>query len=850
MKRFYLLTVFFIMLFSTRLVYGQISGCTDPQSVNYNPAATINDGSCTYSATSLSLTDKASLSAPLLNESSGLTFLDGKMWSFSDSGNPNDIYRVDSSSGAILQTVDVSNATNVDWEDMTSNDNYLFIGDFGNNNGTRQDLKIYRINKTSLTSTATAVTASVINFSYSDQTSFPSLPTNNNFDCEAMIFLNDSIHLFSKNWVDKQTKHYVLPNIPGTHVAQYRETYNTGFLVTSASVQKYGVIALIGYLRTGTFPVSMSMIYDYKNHLLFNGNKRKFDVSTQLVYGQVEGIEFSNTSTAFVTNELYTNGSTIPAKLRTVNIGAYLPASYLYPKPDAAFAASNLQVCSGNAVSFTDQSTDAPTSWLWSFPGGTPSSSTAQNPQVQYSVPGIYSVTLIATNNAGSDTLIQTNYITVSGAPAAPPIPIGSSVVCKNTAGYIFSVTNTPGTTYNWSVPSGASISSGQGSNQISVAFSGSAVNGNICVTANNGCATSAAACKSISIAVALPSKPATINGSLTQCAATFGVVYTCSTIGSATSYNWIVPANVSIVSGQGTNSLTLNFNQNFTTGTLQVAAVNCLGSSAFRTVTIRSKPSVPGLVNGQTVGVCAGTTGVAYSIAPVSNASSYNWTAPANAAIISGQGTNAVVVDYSASFVSGTLRVAAVNACGSSNERVTTIRSAPEKPGIITGAAGVCANQTGVAYSIAAVNGSSTYNWVVPAGATITSGQNTPAIVVNYGLNGGNVKVRAGNSCGFSSYRSLATSIVCKETLNDLIELNVEVFPNPSNSEFTLQIDEGMYSDFELIIRDVAGRVVEKKNINGESEKFTFGLLLPGGFYTAEFISENRKYVVRLIKN
>jgi hypothetical protein len=161
-----------------------------------------------------------------------------------------------------------------------------------------------------------------------------------------------------------------------------------------------------------------------------------------------------------------------------------------------------------------------------------------------------------------------------------------------------------------------------------------------------------------------------------------------------------------------------------------------------------------------------------------------------------------------------------------------------------------VCANQTGVAYSIAAVNGSSTYNWVVPAGATITSGQNTPAIVVNYGLNGGNVKVRAGNSCGFSSYRSLATSIVCKETLNDLIELNVEVFPNPSNSEFTLQIDEGMYSDFELIIRDVAGRVVEKKNINGESEKFTFGLLLPGGFYTAEFIIENRKYVVRLIKN
>lgn len=834
MKRSYLLIVFLIMLFSTRLVYGQISGCTDPQSVNYNPAATVNDGSCTYSATSLSLTDKANLSAPLLNESSGLTFLDGKMWSFSDSGNPNDIYRVDSSSGAILQTVDISNATNVDWEDMTSNDNYLFIGDFGNNNGTRQDLKIYRINKTALTSTATSVTASVINFSYSDQISFPSLPTNNNFDCEAMIFLNDSIHLFSKNWVDKQTKHYVLPNIPGTQVAQYRETYNTGFLVTSASVQKYGVIALIGYLRTGTFPVSMSMIYDYKNNLLFNGNKRKFDLSTQLVYGQVEGIEFSNTSTAFVTNELYTNGSTIPAKLRTLNIAAYLPASFLYPKPDAAFSANNLQLCSGNVVSFTDQSTDTPTSWMWSFPGGTPSSSTVQNPQVQYSTPGVYSVTLIATNNAGSDTVIQTNYITVFGAPSAPPPPTGSSIVCKNTTGNIFSVSNTPGSTYNWSVPSGASISSGQGSNQITVAFSGSAINGNICVTADNGCGISSATCQLVKVAVAAPSKPSAINGGLTQCAGASGVVYTCSAIGSAISYNWIVPANVSIISGQGTSSVTLNFDQNFAIGTLQVSAINCLGSSAYKSVTIRAKPAIPGLVSGQAVGVCAGISGVNYSVSPVSGATAYQWTAPVNASIVSGQGTNSVVVDYSTSFVSGTLRVAAVNGCGSSNERVTTIRSVPAKPEIITGSTGVCANQTGVPYSIAPVSGSTTYNWIVPVGATITSGQNSTAIAVNFGAFGGNIKVRAGNSCGNSGYRTLSANIVCKEMDADFEVINVKVFPNPSSTEFTLQLNQ-FRQDGELIVRDVTGRIVESRKLTAGELTFSFGSQLPKGFYIGE---------------
>ena len=399
--------------------FAQINGCTDPQSTNYNPAATVNDGSCTYSATTLTLTDKTNLSAPLLNESSGLTFINGKLWTFNDSGNANDIYRIDTSTSTVYQTVDISNATNTDWEDMTSNNDYLFIGDFGNNNGNRQNLKIYRVNKADLTTNATAVTAAVINFSYSDQTSFPSLPNNNNFDCEAMIFLNDSIHLFSKNWVDLQTKHYVLPNSPGTHVAQYRETYNTGFLVTSASVQQFGVIALIGYIKTGTQAVSMCMLYDYKNNLLFNGNKRKFNMSTQLVQGQMEGVEFFNSSRAFVTNELFTNGATVPAKLRVFNIASYLPASFLYAKPSANFAGNNQTICAGGTISFSDQSANAPTSWQWTFSGGNPASSTLQNPQVQYLTPGTYTVKLVASNGAGSDSIVKTNYIIVNPAASA-----------------------------------------------------------------------------------------------------------------------------------------------------------------------------------------------------------------------------------------------------------------------------------------------------------------------------------------------------------------------------------------------------------------------------------------------
>jgi PKD repeat protein len=84
----------------------------------------------------------------------------------------------------------------------------------------------------------------------------------------------------------------------------------------------------------------------------------------------------------------------------------------------ARFTSDITFVCTGREVQFTDQSTNSPTAWLWSFPGGTPSSSTQSNPLITYNTPGIYPVTLIATNAGGSDTLTVNNYIT-AGVPAA-----------------------------------------------------------------------------------------------------------------------------------------------------------------------------------------------------------------------------------------------------------------------------------------------------------------------------------------------------------------------------------------------------------------------------------------------
>jgi hypothetical protein len=120
------------------------------------------------------------------------------------------------------------------------------------------------------------------------------------------------------------------------------------------------------------------------------------------------------------------------------------------------FSSNNSSICETQSVSFTDLSTNNPTSWSWSFPGGNPSSSTAQNPTVTYNTPGNYSVTLIATNANGSNTETKTNFIQVNTAPTATasantPICDGQSIqLTANTVS---------GATYSWTGPGSYSSS-------------------------------------------------------------------------------------------------------------------------------------------------------------------------------------------------------------------------------------------------------------------------------------------------------------------------------------------------------------------------------------------------------
>ncbi|KFF02442.1 hypothetical protein [Flavobacterium reichenbachii] len=285
------------LLFLFNVSYGQLSGCRDSLSKNYNAKAEVNDGSCVYK--SLKIKPEYSI---ILSDSvkgtSGLITFDNLLWTHNDDHDTT-LYGLDSL-GKIRKKIILSTLTNNNWEEISQDDTHLYIGDFGNNNsGNRTDLQILKIEKKSLLTENPIIER--ISYSYSDQRNFSAQkPNTTNFDCEAFVVSKDSIYLFTKQWKSSQTNIYVLPNLPGNHIAQFKNTLNTKGLVTGACyLEDKKIIALCGYSKTGkTF---LYLLYDFKNNDFTSGNKRK--INLKLPFHQVEGITTKDGSHYFITNE-------------------------------------------------------------------------------------------------------------------------------------------------------------------------------------------------------------------------------------------------------------------------------------------------------------------------------------------------------------------------------------------------------------------------------------------------------------------------------------------------------------------------------------------------------------------
>lgn len=132
------------------------------------------------------------------------------------------------------------------------------------------------------------------------------------------------------------------------------------------------------------------------------------------------------------------------------------------PKPIADFIASKTIVNIGETVYFTDKSLKAPTSWLWNFQGGSPSSSTSQNPSTTYNLAGVFDVSLRSTNANGNDVKVKSGYITVIDPMDSTPISNFITTDTSITVGQSVTFTNLSlnATSFLWNFSGGFPSSS------------------------------------------------------------------------------------------------------------------------------------------------------------------------------------------------------------------------------------------------------------------------------------------------------------------------------------------------------------------------------------------------------
>ena len=186
----------------------------------------------------------------VFRESSGLALGHDLIWTINDSGDGPYLYAMDAH-GKLQRKVILSNAKNNDRESLAQDENYLYIGDIGNNRNRRSDFTIYRISWAALVAPEGRkewrVEADRITFSYANRTGNEPRKAHN-FDAEGLAVYGDELWLFSKNRADYKTQLYRLPTRPGHYQIQPSATYDTGLLITAADIDpQTNRLVLLGY---------------------------------------------------------------------------------------------------------------------------------------------------------------------------------------------------------------------------------------------------------------------------------------------------------------------------------------------------------------------------------------------------------------------------------------------------------------------------------------------------------------------------------------------------------------------------------------------------------------------------
>lgn len=222
-----------------------------------------------------------------LKETSAIEMVSGSelLWVIEDAGNKNNLYGLNDN-GKIIKDIDLDNVQNIDWEDLTSDDEgNIYIGDFGNNSKKRKNFAIYKVNTPHKIKDQTI--AEVISFQLPEDSK--------SMDFESFFLHKGQFYIFSKS--EKNCKAFTVPNEQGHHVAtfnsqvKWKGKHNK---VTSADIADDGsTIVLLNHDK-------LWRITDFSLDTIFNGQMEAIDFQHN---SQKEGIHFRNNDLVYITDE-------------------------------------------------------------------------------------------------------------------------------------------------------------------------------------------------------------------------------------------------------------------------------------------------------------------------------------------------------------------------------------------------------------------------------------------------------------------------------------------------------------------------------------------------------------------
>lgn len=458
----------------------------------------------------------------------------------------------------------------------------------------------------------------------------------------------------------------------------------------------------------------------------------------------------------------------------------------------------------------------------------------ATTQEINVSASGTYQVTITDMNGCFGVSPITT--VIVHELPIAEITANSETAFCQ---GNSVILSSNPASSYFWN--------NGSTDQQINVATSGQFM---VTITDENGC--NGISDPMLVTVNQAPPLPEPIAGESYAVCANFIKQYSVPLINN-TYYHWSAPSGASIIQGQATNLITLQFGPSFKNGTLSVVMYNACGLSPIRKLVINSVPTIPTSISGSAYLNC-NTTSV-YKTNKIIGASAYTWTTNILGAVINtnpSPGDTMITISFPL-FTTGTISVVAVNSCGSSLVRTINVTGTPPTASKIFGVTNPCAGSL-QNYYIAKIPGATSYEWTVPPGCVIISGANTNIIQVLIGNSAGDITVNGVNACGAGAPKKLSLPLPCSSLTGRKLEVPaLNIFPNPTNG--TIQISfiglEAAVGKMQFI--NIDGVVLDSKIVEYSKglNELSYDLSAFGkGVYLIQFITKHETQTVKVIND